>query len=66
MGDRAADEPHPRPPGARAPTGPDGGFEPALYRGGRVDVEVDGVARSGHLHLGFALVGDEDVFATAS
>jgi hypothetical protein len=52
--------------GARAPTGPDGGFEPALYPGGRVDVEVDGVARPGHLHLGFALVGDEDVFAAAS
>lgn len=52
--------------GAQAPPGPDGGFEPVLYPGGRVDVEVDGVARPGYLHLGFALVGDEDVFATAS
>ena len=38
-------------------------FEPVLHVGGRVDVEHDGRAREGRLHLGYAIVGDEDVFA---
>jgi hypothetical protein len=52
--------------GALAPGAADDAFEPTLYPGGRVDVEVDGVVRPGRLHLGFALVGDEDVFAATS
>jgi len=42
---------------------PDGALEPALYPGGRVDVADAAGAREGRLHLGFALIGDEDVFA---
>lgn len=37
-------------------------LEPAVYPGGRVDVDVDGHIRSGTLLLGFATIGDEDVF----
>ncbi|HEX7132920.1 MAG TPA: hypothetical protein VF228_10105 [Iamia sp.] len=50
-----------------SPSGvPDDAIEPALYPGGRVDVEVDGTLRPGRLHLGFALIGGEDVFAAPS
>jgi hypothetical protein len=45
--------------GSRSPSG----FEPVLYAGGRVDVEFDSVEREGRLHLGYAMVGDADVFA---
>jgi hypothetical protein len=33
-----------------------------LYPGGRVDVLVGDEVRTGHLHLGFVLVGDNDLF----
>jgi hypothetical protein len=48
---------------ARVRLGEDGpdGFVPALHPRGRVAP----AARRGRLHLGFALVGDEDVFAAA-
>lgn len=38
-------------------------FEPVLYVGGRMDFEVEGAPHQGLLHLGYVLVGDEDVFA---
>ncbi len=38
-------------------------LEPVLYPGGRFDVEQGGELRRGPLHLGFAVIGDEDVFA---
>jgi len=41
--------------------GPDG-FAGVLFPGGRVDT----AERPGRLHLGFALIGDEDVYAVAS
>lgn len=41
----------------------DGVLEPALYPGGRVDVERAGRVLEGRLHLGFAVLGDEDLFA---
>ena len=41
-------------------------LEPAVYLGARVDIEVDGTIRAGLLHLGFALLGDHDVFAASS
>ncbi len=48
-------------------TGSDESLETVLYPAARVDVgvEVDGaeVLRPGHLHLGFALLGGEDMFA---
>ncbi|MCI3949050.1 MAG: hypothetical protein K0R11_984 [Acidimicrobiales bacterium] len=37
-------------------------FEPVLHVRGRVDVERDSEVRQGRLHLGYAMVGDEDVF----
>lgn len=40
----------------------DAGFEPVLYPGGRVDVCVGDRLVTGQLHLGFAMVGHEDVF----
>ncbi len=45
--------------GFMAPTN----FEPVLYIGGRVDFELGGAPREGLLHLGYVMVGDEDVFA---
>jgi len=39
------------------------GFEPVLHAGGRVDVVSDSGTREGRLHLGYAMVGDADVFA---
>jgi hypothetical protein len=44
-------------PGEPAPS-----FAPVLHPGGRVDVEVAGRAAPGSLHLGFAMVGDLDIF----
>jgi hypothetical protein len=40
----------------------DGLFEPVLFPGGRVDVEVGGVATAGRLHLGFAMLSGLDLF----
>ena len=37
-------------------------FEPILYPAGRVDVEIAGQASRGRLHLGFAMLGELDVF----
>ena len=39
-------------------------LEPVVYPGARVDVELDGHPVEGRLHLGFVLVGEEDVYAT--
>ncbi|MET0825858.1 MAG: hypothetical protein ABWZ89_05025 [Acidimicrobiales bacterium] len=47
-------------PGADGP-----GLDPVLHLGGRVDVETQGELREGHLHLGFALLDDVDVFAAS-
>lgn len=44
----------------------DGVLEPAVYPGARVDVEHGGRVREGRLHLGFAVLGDEDVFAATA
>lgn len=44
----------------------DGVLEPVVYPGARVDVELDGEVREGRLHLGFAVLGDEDVFAATA
>jgi hypothetical protein len=40
-------------------------LQPTLYPGARVDLQtdVDGAATEGRLHLGYAVVGDQDVFA---
>jgi len=38
-------------------------FEPVLYLAARVDAEIDGALVRGRLHLGYALVGDDDAFA---
>ena len=43
-----------------------GVLEPFLYPGGRVDVESAGRVREGRLHLGFALLGDEDLFSATA
>ena len=46
---------------------PQGGvLEPFLYPGGRVDVESAGRVREGRLHLGFAVLGDEDLFSATA
>jgi hypothetical protein len=43
---------------------PDGSsFDPVLHLGARLDVERDGTAVEGRLHVGFVMVGDVDVFA---
>jgi hypothetical protein len=52
-------------PGAIVPGGGAEQLDPALLRGGRVDVEVDGDLRRGLLHLGYALLDEVDVFADA-
>lgn len=36
---------------------------PIIYPGARMDVELDGSAREGLLHVGFVSIGGEDVFA---
>jgi hypothetical protein len=38
-------------------------FEPVLYLGGRVDLERDGRTIVGRLHLGYMMIGEEDVFS---
>ncbi len=38
-------------------------LDPSLHLGGRVDIELEGQARPGRLHLGFALVGDVELFS---
>jgi hypothetical protein len=38
-------------------------FDPVVYPGGRVDVELGGSVRRGRLHAGYALVGDRDLFS---
>lgn len=40
----------------------DGRLDPVVVPGGRLDVEVAAVARPGRLHLGWALLGDDDLF----
>ena len=54
--------------GSLAPDAPgpdDGGdpFTPVLVPGARVDVRTDSGNSRGHLHLGFAMLADDDVFA---
>jgi hypothetical protein len=39
----------------------DPSFEPVLYPGGRVDFETDGRLLEGRLHLGYAMLGDQDL-----
>lgn len=46
--------------------GPDGPFEAAIYPAGRVDVEHGGAVDEGPLHLGFAVIGEEDVYARST
>lgn len=41
-------------------------LQPVLYPGARVDLAVDGVQHVGRLHLGFVVIGDEDIFAAQS
>jgi hypothetical protein len=41
----------------------DDAFATTLYPGGRVDVEIAGTSHRGRLHLGFAMLGETDVFA---
>ena len=38
-------------------------FEPIVYPGGRIDLEVAGQPTRGRLHLGFAMLGDLGIFA---
>jgi hypothetical protein len=38
-----------------------GAFEPVLYPGGRVDIDRDGDAHEGMLHMGYVMIGAEDV-----
>lgn len=40
-----------------------GTFEPVLYAGGRADFIVDGEPREGLLHVGYLMVGGDDVFS---
>jgi hypothetical protein len=44
--------------------GPSGAsFEPVIHLGGRADFEKDGGVIRGHLHVGFVMLDDIDVFA---
>jgi hypothetical protein len=43
-------------------SGENAAFEPVLYPGGRVDAVVGDDLKIGHLHLGFALLGNNDLF----
>ncbi len=46
---------------------PDGApFEPVVYPGGRLDVEIAGAVRRGRLHAGFATVGGVELFVPSS
>jgi hypothetical protein len=38
-------------------------FEPVLQAGGRFDVELGETVRPGRLHVGFALLGDDELFS---
>ncbi len=49
--------------GSIAGHGGDRQLEPLLYAGARVDVEISGEIIEGQLHLGFAMLGDRDVFS---
>lgn len=49
--------------GAAAPSDDGLALEPVLYPGGRCDVAVAGAVIRGHLHVGFVMLGDIDVFA---
>jgi len=51
--------------GSLTAAGPDAALEPTLYPGGRVDVDTGGRRQVGRLHLGFALLGDIDIFAAS-
>jgi hypothetical protein len=51
--------------GSIVPSADGPGLDPVLHLGGRVDVETQGELREGHLHLGFALLDDVDVFAAS-
>jgi hypothetical protein len=42
------------------PVGP--GFEPVVYAGGRADFEIEGRLVEGHLHVGYVMLGDVDLF----
>ena len=48
--------------GSIAADHPKPAFEPILYPGGRVDVELRGEASPGRLHLGFAMLSELDIF----
>jgi hypothetical protein len=63
--DRATWESERLPPHAlvRPGSGSASGFEPVLYAGGRIDVARDSEVGEGHLHLGYAMVASEDLFA---
>lgn len=37
-------------------------FEPMLYPGARVDVEIAGRVVPGKLHMGYVMIGDDDLF----
>ena len=50
-------------PGSITSSGDERVLEPVLHLGGRVDVEIDGDSRDGRLHLGYALLGDFDLFS---
>ncbi len=49
--------------GAASPSPGGDGFTPALFPGGRVDVDTDDGVVVGRLHLGYALLGATDVFS---
>lgn len=49
--------------GSLSPDGDAEGFTPVLVPGARVDVRSEGGDSRGHLHLGFAMLADDDVFA---
>jgi hypothetical protein len=48
--------------GTRTVLGDGHDFETVLYPGARTDFEIAGEVRDGRLHLGFALVGSEEIF----
>jgi len=50
-------------PGSRTAAARDESFAPVLHVGGRVDFEREEMLTEGRLHLGYAMVGDVDVFA---
>jgi hypothetical protein len=51
----------------RVGTAPEGApFAPLVHPGARLDVEVAGTVRRGHLHVGYVIVGDVDLFVATS